>query len=115
MKICNLLPLLLAGACLPALAQVEGLPPDPNGNVTEEFTEADQDGNGILSIEEASAAFPDLNFSDLNDDTWLNPAEVHQALEDLQLSSEEASEYSVVGEYLYWEIRRAVTGEEITG
>lgn len=64
----------------------------------EEFMEADQDGNGILSIEEANAAFPDLSFEDANGDSFLNHAEADAALEGLNLTIEGAGTWSVVGE-----------------
>lgn len=75
---------------------------------TREFMAADADGNGILSVEEANEAFPSLSFEDANGDSWLNHAEVEDAVDDIDIGVEGAETYSVVGESDFILIRRAV-------
>lgn len=125
----SLLPALLALGCLPAIAQQEAPPqqetPDqqevptldaqPEENVTEIFSEADQDGNGLLSFEEARAYFPNLNIQDGNGDGWLNHNEVQSALPNFQLGFEDAGSYTVVGEAAFLEIVRTVEDDDSIG
>ena len=74
----------------------------------EEFMEADQDGNGILSIEEANAALPEIGFEDANGDGLLNLAEVDAAVEGLDMVIEGAATWSVVGESSFIRILRTL-------
>ena len=84
------------------------MPESPQENVTEVFNRVDEDGNGILSIEEAQQALPELTIEDSNGDGWLNHAEIDSALPELDLSIEDAGGYSVVGESDYLEIRQQI-------
>lgn len=50
-----------------------------------EFTQADKDKDGKLSIEEAQAALPELEITDENGDGVVNLAEARKSVEGLQL------------------------------
>lgn len=74
---------------------------------SQEFGAADQDGNGLLSVDEANAAFPDISFEDSNGDTLLNQVEADAAVDGLSLTVAGAGQHSVIGEYGFMEILRA--------
>jgi hypothetical protein len=49
------------------------------------FSNADQDKDGVLSVEEARSALPDLQFRDENGDGLVNHAEAESSIEGLSL------------------------------
>ena len=60
-----------------------------------EFTQADKDKDGKLSIEEARSALPELEIRDENGDGVVNYAEAKSSVEGLQLpASSQANEQS---------------------
>lgn len=73
-----------------------------NAQETPSFTDADTDQDGVLSIEEASAALPNLAITDENDDGLVNHSELMQAIEGLELPEVEDGSTAPVGmvEYL---------------
>ena len=52
---------------------------------TPEFQEADQNGDGVLSITEANAALPELKISDDNGDGLVNHTEAEKSVAGLDL------------------------------
>ncbi len=52
---------------------------------TPEFQEADKNGDGVLSIEEASTALPELEISDDNGDGLVNHIEAENSVSGLEL------------------------------
>ena len=74
-----------------------------------DFSRADTDGNGELSIEEAQAALPDLIIVDINNDGVLNRSEAENALPGLTLEGEgDAGSDQPVGEAEFDQIVSAV-------
>jgi len=64
-----------------------------------DFTSADTDGNGELSVEEAQEALPDLIIVDINNDGVLNRSEAENALPGLTFEGEsEGTSEEAVGE-----------------
>lgn len=69
------------GASTDAEAGAElGASTDAHGADMHDFTSADKDGNGELSIEEAQEALPDLVIVDINNDGVLNRSEAENAM-----------------------------------
>lgn len=63
-----------------------------NAQDAPEFSQADQDQDGVLSIAEAQEALPDLQITDDNGDGVVNHAEAQKTVEGLQLSQQGAAE-----------------------
>jgi len=96
------LPALLALTLVPAYAQEA---PD--------FGSADTDRDGMLSVQEAQVAFPDLIIVDSNGDGMLNQDEVEAAVPGLTFSPDgaPAEEGATVGEAEYQRIVQAVEAQ----
>ena len=108
MHITRLLPVALAFAALSALAQTN----EQTTQAPLPFDEADTDGNGILSIEEANNALPEHTITDANGDGWLNHAEVDSTISQASLTIEDSGEHAVVGKSDYERILLTVEAEK---
>lgn len=72
------------------------------GGESTDFTTADTDQDGVLSIEEAQSALPNLSISDANGDGLLNKSEVEAAVPGLAFSGDDAEkESSLIGQSEY--------------
>jgi hypothetical protein len=56
------------------------------------FSNADQDKDGVLSVEEAKTALPELRIRDENGDGLVNHAEAENSIEGLSLPSQPQAE-----------------------
>ena|SRR5690554_2323892 len=88
--------ILLALLSYPALAEMH------------EFSDVDADGDGALSITEATDSLSDLAIIDTNGDGMVNPAEVEAVVPGLMLVTSEDKENGVITEAEYQLIVAAV-------
>lgn len=80
---------------------------------TEEFSEADQNEDGVLSTEEAETALPDVLIVDNNNDGMLNQAEAEIAVPGLMFSSDdEDKNESLIGPAEYEQIVQRISEME---
>ena len=101
-KKCSVVLLAFAATC--AFADVE-----------EDFSKVDKDKDGVLNIEEAKTAFPELKIEDSNKDGLLNQAEIQNLIAGLQLSpNPEKANESPVGVAEYRLILQAMQRRDVT-